>query len=126
MPKQNPSIAGVLADVVGLREGDGDAIAAAITRLAVLLAADDRELLRVKDVAEILSVSEDTIWRATKDGELPTVHIGRERTGVRIIREDLATYVVKLLQERRAEVYTVERVYPHDDPTEPGEPDPRG
>ncbi len=48
-------------------------------------------LLRVRKVAEILQVSERTVWRLIDSGELPHVKVGIQ--AVRVKESDLEGYV---------------------------------
>lgn len=56
------------------------------------------EALTVQKAAELLDVSERTIWRYVKRGEIPSFKIGR---AVRIRREKLFEFIRE--QERGAE-----------------------
>ena len=49
------------------------------------------ELLTVKQVAEILQVHEQTVWRYLRNGSLPAVRLGRRV--VRVARSDLETFI---------------------------------
>lgn len=49
------------------------------------------ELLTVKEVMGILKVSEATVWRMLRQGELPIVKVAKR--GTRIKRNDLDAYI---------------------------------
>lgn len=49
-----------------------------------------KQLLTVKEAAEVLSLTPDTIYRMTKTGRLPSVRIGRT---IRIKKDDLDTLI---------------------------------
>jgi excisionase family DNA binding protein len=53
------------------------------------------DLLRVRDVAKRLAVSEVTVWRLIRSGELESVKIGRSR---RVAPAEVAAYVAGLRQ----------------------------
>lgn len=54
-------------------------------------------LLTIKQAAELLSLSEATVWRLIRVGKLPVVHIGR---ATRVRLSDLDTYVEGLQAAR--------------------------
>ena len=51
------------------------------------------KLLKIAEVAEILSVSKTTIYRLIQIGDLPAVHIGDELVRVRV--EDLEKFILE-------------------------------
>jgi excisionase family DNA binding protein len=102
MPRSNASIHDVIVEARAIRRS-GEAIAAgmaeiaqAIAVLGAEIAVDERELLRVKDVAEILGVGDDTVRRAIRDGELDAIRLGPSRTALRVSRAALTAYVGRL------------------------------
>lgn len=51
------------------------------------------EWLTTADVAEVLKVSEETVRRWIRAGELPVLGVGGRRGGYRIRREDLDAFI---------------------------------
>ena len=102
MADEREAIASVLAEAQAIRRSGEQIstgiseIADAISSLAIVLATGKQELLSVKEAAEILGVSDDTIRRAVNGERLPSFRIGPERTGIRIHRSDLAEYQAAL------------------------------
>jgi len=54
------------------------------------------KLLKIAEVAEILSVSKTTIYRLIQIGDLPAVHIADELVRVRMV--DLEKYILEHAQ----------------------------
>ena len=54
---------------------------------------EDQEFFTMKQVAEILDVSESTISRQVQNGEIPTHRVGRS---IRISRHDLDAYLKRI------------------------------
>jgi excisionase family DNA binding protein len=57
----------------------------------IVMVASVPELLTVKQVAGILQVHEQTVWRYLREGTLPSVRLGRRV--VRIARNDLDAFI---------------------------------
>jgi excisionase family DNA binding protein len=53
----------------------------------------ERRMLTIKEAGKLLSLSESTIWRLSREGKLPLVHIGR---ATRVRLSDLDVYVASL------------------------------
>jgi excisionase family DNA binding protein len=57
------------------------------------------ELLTIRDVAALLNVSYDTVWRRVNRGELPSLDTGgglRRGRCIRIASGDLVTYLQRV------------------------------
>ncbi len=60
-----------------------------------------RQLLNIKQVMEMLGVSERTLFRIIKNGELTGFKVGREW---RFDEEDITTYIAKQRAKAQAQV----------------------
>jgi excisionase family DNA binding protein len=57
--------------------------------------AHDDEWLTVREVADYLKVHEETVRRWIRDGELPVLDLGGQKTGYRIRRGELDTFIAR-------------------------------
>jgi excisionase family DNA binding protein len=53
----------------------------------------DKLLLKPKEAAAMLGVSERTLWTLTEDGEIPCIRIGKTQKHKRYAPADLAAWV---------------------------------
>ena len=58
-------------------------------------AARDDAWMTVRDVADYLKVHEETVRRWIRDGELPVLDLGGQKTGYRIRRGELDGFIAK-------------------------------
>ena len=63
------------------------------------MTAVDQLLLRPRDAAKTLAISERTLWELTKKGEIPAVHIGRS---VRYAPNDLQSWIETRKTDKKA------------------------
>jgi excisionase family DNA binding protein len=58
-------------------------------------AARESEWMTVREVADYLKVHEETVRRWVRDGELPVLDLGGQKTGYRIRRDELDAFIAK-------------------------------